>query len=435
MILEILDLLKTPDFWAKTSISSLEILKNWWWVILPFIFIQPFLYLYLYFIRDRWTSKIKFILLEIKIPKEVLKPIKAMEQVFAGFHAIHDIFSFREKWLEGKCQLAISLEIVSFGGEVHFYVRAPEVFRNIIESNIYSQYAEAEISEVDDYTKYVPQDIPNKDWDLFGFDMKNPRPSPYPIKTYSKFELEREIKEEKRIDPLAGLLEGMATLKPGEQLWLQIIAKPIRDEIPWIKEGEKIVEELMGRAAPPSLEPFPQYAIKGTTRVLIAGEPLEEAKKEPEKIEFGALRLSPGELEIIKGIQEKISKFGFDCNVRYFYLGKKGVFFKPKARIPFGFFKEISTENMNGLKPWTKTMPKIQWILRKRRTYLRKRRLFKYYIKRWPPLFPRKGGTYILNTAELATLYHFPGRIVAPAPAVPRIEAKKGEAPPGLPTE
>ena len=74
-------------------------------------------------------------------------------------------------------------------------------------------------------------------------------------------------------------------------------------------------------------------------------------------------------------------------------------------------------------------------MLRPRRLFLRKRRMFRNYIKRLPPLFPLKGGKFILNTEELATMFHFPGRAVAPAPFVPRVEAKRGEAPPGLPTE
>ena len=57
---------------------------------------------------------------------------------------------------------------------------------------------------------------------------------------------------------------------------------------------------------------------------------------------------------------------------------------------------------------------------------------------RFSPLFPQKGhwpSSFILNTEELASIYHFPGRRVAPAPFIRRIEAKKGEAPSGLPTE
>ena len=51
------------------------------------------------------------------------------------------------------------------------------------------------------------------------------------------------------------------------------------------------------------------------------------------------------------------------------------------------------------------------------------------------PAFPGKGGTFVLNTEELATMFHFPGKQYASAPFIKRIEAKTGEAPPGLPTE
>jgi len=81
------------------------------------------------------------------------------------------------------------------------------------------------------------------------------------------------------------------------------------------------------------------------------GEPkVEEESKElipPE------MKLTPGERDIVKAIEDKIAKFGFITNIRFLYLGKKGSFFKPKARIPYGFFKNVSTENVNGLKPWT----------------------------------------------------------------------------------
>jgi len=374
-------------------------------------------------------------LLEIKLPEEILKPIRAMEGVFYSFWQIYDPPSWKERWIEGKKLLDFSLEVTSIGGVPHFYIRIPAHHRNLFETSIYAQYPEVEISQVPDYTQDIPQNIPNKDWDLWGCDMMQVREDVYPLRTYREFETEREAKEEKRVDPMANLLESLGRLQPGEQLWIQIMVKPLTPaEDNWVKRGEKIIKELMGKKAP-SLEAFLPYAVKGAGRVLIAGKPLEEKGIEEEKLELGALRLSPGEIEVIKSIQNKIARYGFESNIRFIYLGKRDVFFKPHLNLALGYFNEFNTQNLNTIKPWGKTKTKIQYFLIQRRVYLRKRRMFRLYVNRRTPLDPRKGGTYILNTEELASLYHFPSRAVAPAPSVPRIPAKRGEAPPELPTE
>ncbi len=415
---------------------TVKIIKGWWWLIFTLLLIKPFIYLYLFYIEEKWfAKKVKYILLEIKLPKEIEKPLKAMEEVMAGLHAIHDVFDRREVWMEGKFLLSISFEIVSDGGDIHFYIWAPEVYRDLVESNIYAQYPDVEISKVDDYTKRIPHNIPNGEWDLFGFDQITTKSNPYPIKTYKQFEEVIQTKEEKRIDPLSGFLEAMATLKPGEYLWYQIIAKPIREEIPWRKQGLALVDKLVKRPGPAK-----QKSIIGSVSdLLLKGKPPETAKEEEKEnifVSFPEMMLTPGEREIVKGIEDKIAKFGYECVVRFLYLGKKPAFFKPHARMPFGFFKEVSSESMNGLKPWSKTIPKVHnSFLEKRRVYRRKRKLFKAYCRRIPTLWPRKIGTYVFNTEELVTLFHFPGKTVAPAPTIRRIESKKREPPSILPKE
>lgn len=409
------------------------IIKNWWWLPLPFILYNRFLFFWMWYKAEQYDGTVKKIVLEIKIPKEVVKPIKAMEQVIAGFHGIHDVFNWREKWLQGEFQLTFSLEIASVEGKIHFFIRLPQIFRPLVESNVYSQYPEAEITQVEDYSKFIPQGVPNKDWDVFGFDFIASRKSAYPLRTYKEFEELKEIVEEKRLDPLSGLLDGMSILNPGEQMWLQIVIKPVREEIPWQEEGREIVNELVHREKEETSMPS---IFKEAADVLISGkQPGQLPEEEKREIIPPEMKLTPGERDVVKAIEDKISKFGFDTNIRCLYLAKKEVFLKPKARMFYGFFKNISNESLQGLKPWTKTMPKIQWLLKKQRTYLRKRILFRRYQRRFSPLFPHKGGTYVLNTEEIATLYHFPGRAVAPAPAIPRVEAKKREAPSGLPVE
>lgn len=422
-----------------------EILKSWWWLPLPFILWWPFCFLWRWWKTDIYLKKTKFVLLEIKIPKEVLKPIRAMETVMDGlWQILYDApGSWWEKWIEGKIIHSYSFEIVSIGGEAHFFIRIPEKNRDSAESAIYSQYPEAEISIADDYTKYIPQDIPNKDWDLWGSDYKLLKENPYPIKTYLKFETEREPLEEKRIDPLASLLEAMAKIKPGEQLWIQIVASPVTDEeLPWVKEGEKIRDELARRTEKVSVR---KPMIMEAADILITGEPPGGLKKEERELIPPEMKLTPGEREIISGVEQKMTKRGYKTSIRFIYLGKRDVFFKPKLRLPLAFFSVFFTQNLNALVPWGKTLTKIHksWFLPmnlvlNRRLYLRKRSLFRKYKLRHPPLFPRKNrwpSSFVLNTEEMATVFHFPGRRVAPAPFVERIEAKKGEAPPGLPTE
>lgn len=421
-----------------------QIFRTWWWLPIPFILWWPFSFLWKWWRTDKFLKKTKFILLEIKIPKEVLKPIRAMEVVAEHLWQImYDPADWWEKWVEGKILLSYSFEIASIGGEPHFFVRIPEKSQDSVESAIYSQYSEAEISKADDYTKHVPQDIPNKDWKFFASDYVLLKPNPYPIRTHLEFETEREPLEEKRIDPLAALLEAMAKIKPGEQLWIQIMAGPVSNkEVPWVSEGEKIRDELAKRTDKKSIQ---KPLIMEAADILVTGEAPGGIKEEKKELIPPEMKLTPGERNIVAAVEQKMAKRGFKTSIRFIYLGKKEVFFKPKLRLPLAFFSAFFTQNLNALVPWGKTLTKIHksWFLPlnlilNRRLYLRKRSIFRKYVLRFPPFFPRKShwpSSFILNTEELASIYHFPGRRVAPAPFIKRIEAKKGEAPPGLPSE
>ena len=281
-----------------------EIFKTWWWIVLPFIFYPKFVFFWKWYQSEQYDATVKKVVLEIKIPKEVVKPMKAMEQVIAGFHGVHDVFTWREEWLQGEFQLSISLEIASIDGKVHFYIRIPEAFRDIIESNIYSQYPDAEIFPVEDYTRFIPQPIPNKDWEIFGFDFVATKPSCYPIKTFRDFEEVKEPKEEKRLDPLANLLEGMATIGEGEQMWLQIGIQAVRDEWPWQQEGLEIVGDLVHREKKETT--FPSI-FKEAADVLVSGKPpgQEPLEKEDEReLIPPEMKLTPGERLIVQSIEE-----------------------------------------------------------------------------------------------------------------------------------
>jgi hypothetical protein len=413
-----------------------EIIKIWWWLPLTFILFKIWKYHYLYFIQEKWSDTIKKILIEVKIPKEITKPTRAMEQIFAGFHGIfHGSPDWREKWIDGEFPLSLSLEIVSIEGRIHFYIRLPEMHRQMVESVIYSQYPDAEISLVDDYTKYVPQDIPNKDWNIFGIDFINAKDEAYPIKTYQEFEVETEKDEKKKIDPLSIFLEALSLLGPGEQMWFQIRIKPVfSKDNPWQETGKKLVDKLARRPEKSKLKSIFKEFGDAFEGVIFGPLPKKEGKEEVFPPE---MKLTPGEKEVITAVEKKLSKFGFDCFIRFLYVAKKDVFFRPKVKAIFSFFKEISSENLGGFKPFSETVTKVKtvffWFLDKRRTYLRQRRMFRYYSNRLSPLFPNSGATFVLNIEELATLFHFPSEGTISTLAVSRVETKTKEAPSNLP--
>lgn len=386
------------------------------------------------------------VLLEVRIPEEVLEPIKAMETVITGFWQIYGLPNWFEKWWEGQDPTGFTLEIAAVDGVPHFYVRTPKRFETIFRTHIYSQYPQAEITEVEDYTKNVPQDIPNAEWDCWGLEYKNLKPWAYPIKTYRDFE-EGTEKEEKRVDPIASLLEGMATLKPGEQLWVQIRCLPCLDEyVPWKDEAKKLRDKLARRK---DLTYKPNPIFQDVFGFVMSGKLPEPPKEEKETLP-PEMKLTPGEKEVLAAIERKLGKLSFLCNVKYLYLAKRDVLFRPNYRLAMSYFTNFVTENMQGLVPAPDTITKIKqnwydWFwFTKERVLLRKKRLFKAYVTRTWVGYPNPSvgdpnetgkRRWILSAEEIATLYHFPGKIVAPAPTLPRVETRKAEAPPELPVE
>jgi len=410
---------------------------------LPFLLWGPVKFLWFYWRKEIFSGQQRYILLEIKMPEDALRPFKAMEDVFTGMWQMHDPANTREEWLEGKYQLAFALEIVSTEGNIHFYLRIPEGAQKLVESAIYAQYPSAELELQEDYTKLIPQDIPNKEWDLWGTNYVLERPSPYPIKTYSKFfEPSATDKEEMRVNPMALLVEGLSRIGKGEHIWVQFVLTPILHTSPkestMVQEGREIVAEIVKRPPPPKEGLIEDMRIVGKT---IATGQAQAPKEERQEIIPPEMRLTPGEREIVSSIEEKISKYSFGAHSRFIYIAKRENYFGPAKALPMSWFTQFGTATFNNFRPLRSTLTKVYtifiWFMDKRRVFVRKRRLFRNYTLRLPPYFPKptKKGTFVLNVEELATIFNFPGRITSPSSAVVRVGSKKGEAPSGLPME
>jgi hypothetical protein len=377
--------------------------------------------LWLEMLEKEALLKMEWIMMEIKVPKDVHKTPQAMEIIFSGLEQGTPDDDWFKKWWKGEFVAAFSsLEIVSIEGNVYFFIRTQKKNRGIMESLIYSQYPGAEISIVDDYTRYVPEWKPGNGWVLDVAEFYLSKEDPIPIKTYVDYGLDNKslsLDEEQKIDPITPLIEVLGSLKKTEQVWVQIVvrqstkrwtdSKGVAAE--WVKQGRQFVDDL----------------IADHSTAIGEGE---KAKKVG-----GYKNLSPANQLLVDAVERSIQKTGFDTGIRVIYLAKKENDGKRMGSIKTAI-KQFSSPYLNSFKadgpgfkyPWD------DWNDMRKNENLKK--LFKQYIKRsffYEGLMSKK-KIFTLNTEELATIFHFPGR-VATTGSFERVAAQKAEPPANLP--
>ncbi len=391
--------------------------------------------LWVSYINTLFLNGIKWVLLEIKPPKDVFKSPVAMELMLNALYQTGGTGNFFDKYWKGNLRNYFSLEIVSVEGKIRFFIRTNAKFQKIIETQIYAQYPQAEVKEVPDYTLQVPEFTKHADLSLWGCRFVLTKEDAYPIKTYVDYGLDRAVgslEEEERIDPITPTLEYMGSIGAGEQVWFQIIVRA--DTSRFTVKNDK-GEEESGKSW------------KDSARALI-----KKLRKEMTTQKDGdvttTVRETRGQSAIIESIERNLNKFGFDAGIRAIYLAKKENFNADMIAGLTGAVRQYNSSELNGFKPEGPTAFDFPWQdLLGNRIIEKKAKLLSAYKKRYffyrPFDFfdiksyftsPGRNGEkpFILTTEELATMYHLPGR-VAETPTFTRIEAKKAEPPANLP--
>ena len=268
-----------------------------WFFVLPIMLFPLFMYVWMNHIITKYLTSVQRVMLEIIPPKDIEKSPQLMEGLFDGIAGSDKSYPIYESHVQGIVPPTFSFEIVGGEGRVHFYIRTPVIMRNLIEAHLYAQYPDVQIVEVDDYVNEVPKNIPNDEWNLWGADFQLTRPDAYPIKTYHYFE---ESVTGKMIDPMAGLIEVMGKLAPGQKLWLQYIISPERSSTWYDKEGKALMDELT--KGKPEKKPGVMSMLMsgfggfiGSLMRALTGTPDPEEKKSDAKKDLGPIefRLTP----------------------------------------------------------------------------------------------------------------------------------------------
>jgi hypothetical protein len=394
-----------------------SVLSIWGWIafILLILVGGYFLYQYirrliLYYYQLQKTSS--WVMLKVSIPKErhaeeneqrmdFREMASVIEPFFAGLEALFD--TKIQKKISGQDH--ISLEIISKGGLVFFYIGTPSLYKESIEKNILAQYPDAIIEEDKERGYSIFKDTKGE---IAAGNLRLLKKFFFPVKTYRYLEY----------DPLNGIVNALSKLGENCNVGIQILIRPTDNT--WRFAIDKTAKNIQsGKSASYYQMNSRQRAGENFFKFLgdvgktAAGKSLEEEEKE--KMSQNQLRLNPIQEQQLKLLAEKGSKTGFDTQVRIISVAPTKEQAVEKLKIVYSAFAQFFAPDHNGFK------------LKKAK---KQRETVANYIYRIYGREPRM----LLNTEELASIYHLPNRYMD-APNIAWVYSKKESPPPQLPSE
>ncbi|OGY25306.1 MAG: hypothetical protein A2Z11_03030 [Candidatus Woykebacteria bacterium RBG_16_43_9] len=322
--------------------------------------------------------------LEVKLPRQNEIKIEAAESFFTSLyslfrHGVNGLLAGQEH---------IGFEIVSAGGVIKFFVSAPNELVSLVEKQIHSYYPEAEVDQVDEYNFFRPEMYV----DMAELSLR--APSYRPILRFNQM---------KEIEPINSITTAMSKLDAGEGMALQILIAPAGTG--WQGVGFSQIHKSQTVEKKSIMTPFNLPPSHQQTQPEAPSQP--EAKTE-------SITGDP-----YKKIEEKVSKPGYETVIRVVVSAKDQITARSYIENMVGAFGQFNDPTANGFRkrrfPWTLT--KILAL--------------KHFIYKMMPFW---FGKMILNSEELATIFHFPNKNVV-TPNIDWLLAKKAAAPNIVPTE
>lgn len=334
--------------------------------------------------------------LQVLVPRENDKTPLAAEQMFAS---IHGIIRDAKKSLD-----MISFEMVStYADGLKFYVVCPQHLTKFMEGQIYAQYPNANIVYVADYSqKPLPETMsdgrPYQAFVTTG-EIELTRDFIFPIKTFRNFE----------VDPLASITSAMSELKEGEEVWVQLIARPVADY--WQEESKKYITAIKDGRDPTGGPSLLQQFVKDLGKAFSTIGSSSDSKSQSKEV----VKLAPGQDEELRQIEEKMLKPGFEIKIRLVAKSTDQFLSEQLLRDVVASFKQFTTAHLNS---FTHATPEKGG-----------EEIYNEYIRRYMSAEPFD----IVNIEELASVFHLPNNSVE-TPNINWSRARKAEPPMNLPT-
>ncbi|MES2135150.1 MAG: hypothetical protein V4449_02860 [Patescibacteria group bacterium] len=330
--------------------------------------------LWLNVIRSRFVDSVSYVTLELKPGDETPPTAKAMELVFYSLYHRTEI-SRIDAFLHGKIRTSWSFEVYAHNGRVRFFAHVPVSYRVALESRIRAEYHDIDINVVRDYSRELHFDPLSMR--LMAREYTLAKPDPYPLKTYEVY----ESLSEKR-DVFGEIVESLAGMSAQEHVFLSIIMRPHQ------RERENLFDN-------------PRDSLHESAHVEI--KKLVGSKGEMDKLPLSTKT-------IVSAIESALNKPSFDCGIRAFYIADREHFDESYEEKLTHLLDPLNDIELNGFVAYdpnhrpgfvlSEIFSAVPVLVSAHLLNLYRRRAFFA-----PPYY---GKAFVLNTEELATLFHLP---------------------------
>lgn len=294
----------------------------------------------------------------------------------------------------------VAFELVVHKKEICFYIVVPYAFCSLVEKAVTTNYPEAQIKEVEEHNIFSKEREMQGVIGAYLYGRKN---SFYPFKTYQTIDAE----------PIEAVTNALSMLEEDEGAAIQILIRPANTKK--TTAAKSLVRKIQSGPGK-----------KSSLASDVAGaliNPGAAPSKNPEPY-----RTTPVEDQMIKEIDRKASKFGFDTRIRLIIAAQNDhradlVFNQVKSA--FAQYSDPTLNSFKFKKEKNKNKVVTDYIFR----------FFDDNVFGGERLFPKhRGFELVLNSEELASLYHFPNSLVE-TPGIKWLAAKTQQIPINLPKE
>jgi hypothetical protein len=307
-------------------------------------------------------------------PKSEKELISVMEHLFASLGNIKEKASFWHRIIYGDAVVALEVANPSDNDEIAFYVGAPKKFINIVERQIHSFYPKAAIERVKDYNVFSPGSFTASSY----LTLKDKHH--FPIRTYQELEA----------DPLNNITNVLGKFdEKKEGAAIQLLMKPARGL--WRQKGKQIAHKMQQGRQLSDVKRDTMVRQAGRGFASLVFQKKEDQQKDILKQNKEMIQLTPEEQEVVKKIEGKAGKSGFDVNIRLVASALN----QERAEV---ILSELENAFIQYDNPGLNSFKVVREVKRRPKNIA-----FDFIFRNF-----QEEQSFVLSSEEVASVFHFP---------------------------